>query len=92
MTEAGMARVTFDVKQVDVNKSRAKRPLVEMPEKIEEALKSQPKMWTASQKISPSLKRNYILWLSDAKKPETFEKWLKILIDEVMAGRPSGMH
>ena len=92
MTEAGMDKVTFDVKKADVNKPKAERPHMEMPEKIEKALQSQPKAWDAFQKISPSHKRNYILWLSDAKKPETFERRLKLLIKEVMAGKPTSMH
>ena len=92
MTEAGMAKVTFDLKRVDVNRQKVKQPPVEMPERIEQALKSQPKVWEAFQKINPSLRRNYILWLSDAKKPETFERRMKLLVEEVMAGKPTSMH
>lgn len=92
MTEVGMAKVTFDLKRVNVNRQKVKRPPVEMPERIEQALKSQPKVWEAFQKINPSLKRNYILWLSDAKKPETFERRMKLLVEEVMAGKPTSMH
>jgi len=92
MTEAGMAKVTFDVGKVDTSKPKPKRPPVKMPEKIEEALKSHPKVWEAFQEIAPSLQRNYILWLSDAKKPETFERRLQILVDEVMSGKATSMH
>src|SRR5574341_1482555 len=46
----------------------------------------------AFQEITPSLQRNYILWLSDAKKPETFERRLQILINEVISGKPTAMH
>jgi uncharacterized protein YdeI (YjbR/CyaY-like superfamily) len=92
MTEAGMAKVTFDMKEVDANKPKAQRPHMDIPEKIEKALKSQPKVWDAFQKIPPSHKRNYILWLSDAKKPETFERRLNLLIEEVTAGKPTSMH
>jgi uncharacterized protein YdeI (YjbR/CyaY-like superfamily) len=49
-------------------------------------------VWEAFQEIAPSLQRNYILWLSDAKKPETFERRLQILVDEVMTGKPTSMH
>jgi hypothetical protein len=81
MTEAGMAKVTFDLSKVDMGKPKARRPRLKMPEKIEKALKSRPTVWEAFQKAPPSLQRNYILWLSDAKKPETFEGdskyWLK---------------
>lgn len=92
MTEAGMAKVTFEVGKVDVSKPKAKRPPVKMPEKMEAALKSRPKLWEAFHKISPSYRRNYILWLSDAKKPETFERRFQILVEEVMAGTPTAMH
>jgi len=92
MTEAGVAKVTFDVGKVDVSRPKAKRPAVEMPENIEQALKSQPNVWEALQNVPPSLQRNYILWLSDAKKPETFERRLKLMMQEVLAGKPTSMH
>ena len=92
MTEAGMVKVTFDTKEVDSGSLKPKRPAVEMPEKMEKALKSRPGLWEAFQNVSPSYRRNYILWLSDAKKRETFERRLQILIDEVMAGKPTSMH
>jgi uncharacterized protein YdeI (YjbR/CyaY-like superfamily) len=80
------------VSEVDPSKPKPKRRPVKMPEKIEKALKSHPRLWEAFQVITPSLQRNYILWLSDAKKPETFERRLQILVDEVMAGKPTSMH
>jgi uncharacterized protein YdeI (YjbR/CyaY-like superfamily) len=92
MTEAGMAKVTFEVGKVDVGQPKAERPPVEMPERIEQALRSQSGVWEAFQKVMPSLKRTYILWLSDAKKPETFERRLRLLMEEVLAGRPTSMH
>jgi uncharacterized protein YdeI (YjbR/CyaY-like superfamily) len=84
MTEEGMARVTFDVSKVDTGRPKPKRPPVKMPEKMEKALKSRPKLWETFQRITPSLQCNYIPWLSDAKKRETFERRLQILVDEVM--------
>ena len=92
MTEAGLAKVTFDVNEVDVSKRKPQRPAVQMPENMESALKSRPGLWEAFQKISPSYRQNYILWLSDAKKPETFARRFQILFDEVMSGKPTSMH
>ena len=92
MTEAGLATVTFDVSKVDTSKPKPKRPPVKMTEKIKKALRSRPKVWEAFHKISPSYQRNYILWLSDAKKPETFERRLQVLIAEVLSGKPTSMH
>lgn len=38
MMEAGMVKVTFDVKEVDISRPKSKRLPVKMPEKIEKAL------------------------------------------------------
>lgn len=92
ITEAGMAKVTFDVSKVDIRKPKPKRPTMKMPEEIEKALQSRPNAWEAFQRITPSLQRNYILWLSDAKKPDTFERRLDLLVHEVMSGKPTSMH
>ena len=92
MTGAGMAKITFDVNEVDVNRKKAKRPPLEIPANIEQALRSTPRLWEAFRKVTPSLKRTYILWLSDAKKPETFERRLKLLTEEVLSGKPTAMH
>jgi len=92
MTAAGLAKVTFDVDKVDVRQAAPKRPVAEMPGNIERALRSQPGVWEVFQRVSPSLRRNYVLWLMDAKKPETFERRLKRLIEEVMSGKPTSMH
>lgn len=92
MTKAGLAKVTFDVEKVDVNRSKAKPLVVEMPERVEQELRSQPRVWDAFQRLTPSLKRNYILWLMDAKKSETFERRLRLMIQEVLAGKPTSMH
>ena len=92
MTEAGMAKVTFDVSKVDASKPKPRPVPVQMPEKMVKALKSRPGLWEAFQNISHSYRRNYILWLSDAKKPETFERRLQLLTEEVLAGKPTSMH
>ena len=92
MTDAGLAKVTFDVNEVDTSKPKPRRPVVQMPKKMEQALQSLPGLWEAFQNISPSYRRNYILWLADAKKPETFERRFQILAEEVLAGKPTSMH
>ena len=94
MMEAGMAKVTFDAKKVDLNKPKPKKfkPPLEIPEKIHRALEPYPKVWDVFEKLSPSHKRNYIGWLMDAKKPETFERRLKLMIEDLKAGKPGSMH
>lgn len=92
MTEAGLAKVTFDVDQVDLSKPVARRPSVEISPEIEKAIRSKPGLWEAFQKVTPSLRRTYILWLTNAKKPETFERRINLMFKEVMSGKPTAMH
>lgn len=92
MTPAGTAVVTFDLNEVDLDAPMPKRQPVEMPEKIAAALRAEPGLWDAFEGISPSFRRTYTLWLSDAKKPETFQRRLEIMKKEVLAGKPSVMH
>lgn len=92
MTEAGMAKVTFDVNEVHAGRLKAKRPAVQMSAQIEQAIRSRPGLWEAFQNVTPSLRRTYILWLTDAKKAETFERRLNLMCKEVMSGRPTAMH
>ena len=92
MTEEGMARVTFDVSKMDISQPKPRRPTMKMPEEIEKALQSRPNAWEAFQRITPSLQRNYILWLSGAKTSDTFERRLNLLVHEVMSGKPTSMH
>jgi uncharacterized protein YdeI (YjbR/CyaY-like superfamily) len=92
MAPAGMAKVTFNVEAVNIDMPMPKRQPAEMPEHVEKALRADPQVWEAFQKISPSLRRTYILWLTDAKKPETFQKRLHMLANEVLAGKPTAMH
>lgn len=94
MTKAGMVKVTFDAKKVDLEKPKPKksRPPLEIPQKIQQALKPYPNVWDVFEKLSPSHKRNYIGWLMDAKKHETFERRLKLVIEDLKAGKPGSMH
>lgn len=96
MTAAGLAKVTFDVQAVDAGppspKPKLPRPPLEIPAHIEQALQSTPGAWEAFQTVTPSLKRTYIMWLSTAKKPETYERRLKLMKEEVLAGKPTSMH
>lgn len=92
MTEAGLAKIPFDVNALDLDQPKVQRPPVEMPAHVAQALQANPQVWAAFQKLPPSHQRNYILWLADAKKPETFERRLKRMTEELLAGKPTAMH
>jgi len=69
MTEAGLARVDFPLHQASA--SRPKRPSLPLPDWLKDALMTSPKSWENFNKMPPSQRRNYIGWISDAKKEET---------------------
>jgi uncharacterized protein YdeI (YjbR/CyaY-like superfamily) len=74
MTAAGLAKL--EEITTDPDMPVAKRPLdIPIPAKIEQAIRNaSPAAWENFLSMAPSYRRTYILWLSDAKRPETFEK------------------
>lgn len=72
MTEAGLARVDFPLDQAPA--SRPKRPSLPLPDWLKAGLMTSPKAWENFSKMPPSHRRNYIGWISDAKKEETRQR------------------
>jgi uncharacterized protein YdeI (YjbR/CyaY-like superfamily) len=75
MTEAGMARVEFSLDEAP--SARPKRAEVALPDWLKAGLMTSPKAWENFSKLPPSHQRNYILWVSDAKREETRQKRIK---------------
>ena len=65
--------------------SRLKRALNEMPAFVEAALKARG--LAAAYAARPAYQRNdYIGWIAQAKRPETRDKRLRQMLDELEAG------
>lgn len=76
MTEAG--RRTFDEREAydeDLLKAREATE-VRLPPEIEAALKSSARAWKNFKNLTPSHRKQYILWLCSAKRQETLERRL----------------
>lgn len=69
MTEAGLAKVDFPL--TEALATRSKRPVLPLPEWLKKDLMADPVAWENFQKLAPSQQRNYIGWISDAKRKET---------------------
>jgi uncharacterized protein YdeI (YjbR/CyaY-like superfamily) len=69
MAEVGLARVDFPLAETPVK--RPKRPELPLPDWLKAGLMTSQKAWKNFQKLAPSHQRNYIGWISDAKKAET---------------------
>lgn len=75
MTETGLARF----KEIDSKRFKtkpSKRKLV-VPPDVKNALESNKKAWKNFSEFAPSYKRQYIGWITDAKRKETREKRIR---------------
>ena len=72
MTGDGLATVDFSLPAADA--PRPKRPDLPLPDWLKAGLMISPKAWENFSKLPPSHRRNYIGWISDAKKEETRQR------------------
>ena len=75
MTAAGLAKVDFPVAEAPAK--RPKRSALPLPDWLKAGLKTSPKAWENFQKLAPSHQRNYIGWISDAKREETRQRRIR---------------
>jgi uncharacterized protein YdeI (YjbR/CyaY-like superfamily) len=72
MTEAGLAKVGFSLEEAP--SARPKRPELPLPDWLKEGLMASPQAWENFSRLPPSHQRNYILWISDARREETRQR------------------
>jgi uncharacterized protein YdeI (YjbR/CyaY-like superfamily) len=89
MTEAGMARVEFPLSEAPAK--RPVRPELPLPDWLQEGLKASQKAWEYFSKLPPSHRRNYILWISDAKKEETRQRRIREVIGRLEKNERLGL-
>ncbi|HEX3126079.1 MAG TPA: YdeI/OmpD-associated family protein [Thermoanaerobaculia bacterium] len=86
MTEAGIA-----VLHPDPNYQPPERPGPEPPLFLEEALKQHPAAWENFQRLAPSHRKNYVRWITEAKKEETRQRRLQEAIRMLEANEKLGI-
>jgi uncharacterized protein YdeI (YjbR/CyaY-like superfamily) len=72
MQAAGLAKVDFSIEEAPARRPR--RPDLPLPDWLKAGLMVSPHAWKNFQKLAPSHQRNYIGWISEAKKPETRQR------------------
>jgi uncharacterized protein YdeI (YjbR/CyaY-like superfamily) len=71
--------------EADVDTSRMSRPIYDMPADIAEALKARGVV--EAYRARPAYQQNdYVGWISKSKRPETREKRLTQMLDELESG------
>ena len=63
----------------------------QVPQYIQEALRSCPAAWNCFKALAPSSRRMYIGWIDSAKHPETRMRRMKEAISLLAAGKKLGM-
>jgi uncharacterized protein YdeI (YjbR/CyaY-like superfamily) len=89
MTEAGMARVEFSLEEAA--SARPKRPELPLPDWLKEGLMTSPQAWENFSKLPPSHRRNYILWVSDARREETRQRRIQEAIGRLEKNERLGL-
>lgn len=70
-----------------VRPSRAKKPDIEVPDYVRKALTKNKKANTAFDAFSPSHRREYVEWITEAKTDATREKRLSTAIEWIAEGK-----
>jgi uncharacterized protein YdeI (YjbR/CyaY-like superfamily) len=89
MTEIGLAKVDFPLSEAPA--TRPKRPQLPLPDWLKVGLMTSPRAWENFQKLAPSHQRNYIGWISDAKKEETRQRRIQEAIGRLEKNETLGL-
>jgi uncharacterized protein YdeI (YjbR/CyaY-like superfamily) len=70
----------------------AARPTIpELPAYVAKAFKTNPKAWQHFQSLAPTYRRNFVVWIHTAKRPETRERRIRESIELLAAGKKLGL-
>lgn len=70
----------------------AARPVVpDLPAYIAKSLKAQPKAWEFFRRLAPTDRRDFVVWIHTAKRPETRERRIRESIARLLAGQKLGL-
>jgi uncharacterized protein YdeI (YjbR/CyaY-like superfamily) len=85
LTSAGLAAAPTD-------NTYAPRPVVpDLPAYIAKALKANPKAWKFFRELAPTPRRQFVVWIHMAKRPETREKRIRESIALLSARKKLGL-
>lgn len=68
-----------------------KPSIPELPAYIASAFKTNPKAWQNFQALAPTYRRNFVVWIHIARRPETREKRIRESIELLAAGKKLGL-
>jgi uncharacterized protein YdeI (YjbR/CyaY-like superfamily) len=85
LTPAGLAAAPTD-------NTYAPRPVVpDLPVYIAKALKANPRAWEFFRQLAPTYRRDFVVWIHTAKRPETRDRRIRQSISLLAAGKKLGL-
>jgi uncharacterized protein YdeI (YjbR/CyaY-like superfamily) len=70
----------------------APRPRIpQLPAYIAKAIKTNLKAWRHFQSLAPTYRRDFVVWIHTAKRPETRERRIRESIERLSAGKKLGL-
>jgi uncharacterized protein YdeI (YjbR/CyaY-like superfamily) len=85
LTEAGLAAAP-------TANTYTPRPVIpELPAYIAKALKAHPKAWAFFRALAPTYRRDFVVWIHIAKRPDTRERRIRESIALLAAGKKLGL-
>jgi uncharacterized protein YdeI (YjbR/CyaY-like superfamily) len=73
------------------NRYAAKPAIPELPAYVAKASKTNLRAWRFFQQLAPTYRRNFVVWVHIAKRPETREKRIRESIALLAAGKKLGL-
>jgi uncharacterized protein YdeI (YjbR/CyaY-like superfamily) len=90
MTEAGLAKIDLAVLGEESQANQSKGDL-DIPRFVKRALMASPRAWEHFQDLAPSYRRQYIGWVTGAKKEETRERRLREAVSLLEQNKKLGL-
>lgn len=85
LTPAGIAAAPTD-------NAYAPRPVIpDLPNYIARALRASPRAWKFFRELAPTYRRDFVVWIHLAKRPETRARRIRESISLLAAGKKLGL-
>jgi uncharacterized protein YdeI (YjbR/CyaY-like superfamily) len=88
---AGLLAASGLVAAPTANRYARHPPIPELPTYVAKAFKTSLKAWRHFQALAPTKRRNFVVWIHTAKRPETRERRIRESIELLSAGRSLGL-
>jgi len=91
LKEAGLLAAAGLTAGPTAETSAARPSIPKLPSYLAKALKLEPPAWKTFQKLAPSHRRHYVMWIHTAVRPETRAKRIAEAIKMLTAGKKLGL-